>query len=199
MAALRALPHLAAAALACVLAHAPAAAQDYPPLVVEGRVGAALPLGSFRTGPDQGGAISGRPSFGLHFVYRGGSGWGPYIGFTQNRFDCAADGCPGAEYVGTTWDLGMQRTIDRAGRLWIRTGALFGRVERDFDSAQGAQRRTSRLSAGLDAGVGVRIPVRGRLALTPGVRYDWLNTRFPDGPLLRMRWLTADLGVALGF
>jgi hypothetical protein len=41
--------------------------------------------------------------------------------------------------------------------------------------------------------------VRGRLSLTPGARYGWLNTKFANRPLVRMRWLAADLGIALGF
>ena len=178
---------------------APLAAQDYPPLVIEGRAGAAMPVRSFRTGPDAGGAIERAPSFGLHFVYRGPSGWGPYIGFSQHRFDCARDGCPGAEYVATAWDTGMQRTLGRTGPAWIRLGVAFARVERDFATPDGPRRGTSMLSLGLQAGAGVRVPIRGRLSLTPGARYEWLNTQFRDGPLVRMRWLTADLGVALGF
>src|SRR5262245_63878422 len=103
------------ALLLLALAARPLAGQDYPPLVVEGRVGAALPVRSFRTGPDVGGDIEPAPTFGLHFVYRAPSGWGPYIGFSQHRFDCGADDCPGAEYVATMWDTGMQRTVGRNG------------------------------------------------------------------------------------
>ena len=192
---------LRAASLLLGLAAAPSAAraQDYPPLVVEARAGAAVPIQSFRTGPDAGGAIERAPTFGLHFVYRGPSGWGPYIGFSQHRFDCAADGCPGAEYVATMWDTGMQRTLGFRGPVWIRLGVLFARVERDFARPSGAVRATSRLGLGLEAGAGARVPIRGRLSITPGVRYDWLNSKFRDGPTLRMRWVTADLGVALGF
>jgi hypothetical protein len=187
------------AALLLALSARPAAAQDYPPLVVEARAGAAVPIASFRSGPDSGGAIEGAPTFGLHFVYRAPSGWGPYIGFSQHRFDCGADGCPDAEYVATMWDTGMQRTLGRNGPAWLRLGVLFGRLERDFAAPSGPYRQTSRLSLGLEAGVGFRVPIRGRLSLTPGARYDWLNTKFRDGPLVRMRWLTADLGIALGF
>ena len=188
-----------ACALVLSLSARPVAAQDYPPLVVEGRAGAALPVRAFRDGPDAGGEMRPAPSFGLHFVYRAPSGWGPYIGFSQDRFDCAMDGCPGAEYVGTMWDTGMQRTIGRAGALWIRLGVLFARIERDFAAAAGSERKTSDLSLGLEVGGGVRVPIRGRLSVTPGVRYDWLNAQFQDGPLIEMRWVTADLGVALGF
>ena len=187
------------ALLLLALAPRPLAGQDYPPLVVEGRVGAALPVRSFRTGPDVGGDIEPAATFGLHFVYRAPSGWGPYIGFSQHRFDCGADGCPGAEYVATMWDTGMQRTVGRNGPIWVRLGVLFARTEREFVAPGGVERETSMLSLGLEAGGGARVPIRGRLSLTPGVRYDWLNTKFRNGPLLEMRWVTADLGVALGF
>jgi len=186
------------------LAVRPAGAQELPPLVVEMRGGAALPVSSFRTGPDQGGAIERAPSFGLHFVYRSSGGWGPYVGFSQHRFDCGADGCPGAEYVATLWDVGAQRTL--GDYAWLRAGMLFGRMERDFvagvpDEAGGAarRRRTSALGLGAEAGAGLRIPLRGRMAFTPGVRYGWLNTRFRDAGLMEMRWVSADLGLAIAF
>jgi hypothetical protein len=181
-----------------------ARAQDLPALVIEMRGGAALPVSSFRTGPDQGGEIVRAPTFGLHFVYRSSAGWGPYAGFSQHRFDCADDGCPGAEYVATTWDLGVQRTLGAYG--WIRVGVVFGRLEREFavagvpaaDAEVGVP-GVSSLSLGAEGGAGARVPLRGRLALTPGVRYGWLNTRFRDDGLVRMRWVAADLGLAIAF
>jgi hypothetical protein len=168
------------------------------------RGGAVLPVSSFRTGLDQGGEIERAPSFGLHFVYRSSAGWGPYIGFSQHRFDCDADGCPGAEYVATLWDFGAQRTLGR--NAWLRAGMSFGRLERDFvvgvpdQAGAGVRRsRTSSLGLGAEGGAGLRIPLRGRMALTPGVRFGWLNTRFRDGPLMEMRWVAADLGLAIAF
>ncbi len=190
---------------ALVLAAPPAGAQqDDRPLAVEMRGGVSLPVSSFRTGSDQRGEIERAPSFGLHFVYRSSGGWGPYIGFSQHRFECAADGCPGAEYVATMWDFGAQRTLGRY--VWLRAGMLFGRTERDVlvlvpDGGGGAEprRRASSLGLGVEGGAGLRIPLRGRMALTPGVRYGWLNTRFRDGGLMEMRWVSADLGLAFGF
>ena len=88
----------------------------------------------------QHGSIVAAPTFGLHFVYRAPSGWGPYIGFSQHRFDCGADGCPGAEYVATMWDTGMQRTVGRNGPLWIRLGVLFARTERELVAPAGTER-----------------------------------------------------------
>jgi hypothetical protein len=181
-----------------------ARAQDLPPLAIEMRGGAALPVSSFRTGPDQGGEIVRAPTFGLHFVYRSSAGWGPYAGFSQHRFDCADDGCPGAEYVVTTWDFGAQRTLGGYG--WIRAGVLFGRLEREFAPAGAPTANegegipgVSSLSLGAEGGAGVRVPLRGRLALTPGVRYGWLNTRFREDGLVQMRWVAADLGLAIAF
>ncbi len=171
-------------------------AQDTP-LAVEGRGGVALPVASFRTGPDQGGKIAPAPAFGVHFVYRGPSGWGPYVGFSQNRFGCRADGCPRDHYVATDWDLGVQRTIGGAG--WVRVGAVFGRVERYFETAETPLHRTSSLGVGVEAGVGLRVTLPGRIGLTPGVRYSSFNTRFPDDTPLRLRWVSADFGIAFGF
>ena len=197
------LPRLLQLVVLAALARGDAAhAQELPPLVIEMRGGAALPVSSFRTGPDQGGEIVRAPTFGLHFVYRSSAGWGPYAGFSQHRFDCADDGCPGAEYVATTWDFGAQRTLGLHG--WIRAGVLFGRLEREFAGAgappgEGGVAGVSSLSLGAEGGAGVRVPLRGRLALTPGLRYGWLNTRFRDDGLMRMRWVAADLGLAIAF
>ena len=86
---------LPAALVALTFAVPPAGAQqDDRPLAVEMRGGVSLPVSSFRTGSDQRGEIERAPSFGLHFVYRSSGGWGPYIGFSQHRFECAPDGCP---------------------------------------------------------------------------------------------------------
>ena len=190
---------LAAAALA-----QPLRAQDYPRLVIEGRGGASLPLGAFRSGPDTGGKMAGAAEFGLHFVYRGLNGWGAKLGFSQDRFDCTADGCPSGEYVLTSWDIGAQRTFGQNGPVWLRAGLLFGRMERDvfvptFAPPTMTSAIVSELSVGAEGGAGFRIPVRGRLALTPGARYGWLNTKFANRPVVQLRWLAADLGVALGF
>ena len=172
-------------------------AQDIPPLTIEARGGVVLPLGAFRTGPEAGGEIARAATFGVHFVYRGPSGWGPYIGFTQHRYDCTADGCPGSEYVATSWDLGMQRTLGPHG--WVRAGMLFGRMEKELVDPVNPRRVASLLGLGAEAGVGLRIPVRGRLALTPGARVGWLNNQFREGGVARQRWAAADFGVALGF
>jgi len=183
-------------ALAC--AASPGGAQQLPPLVVEPRVGVALPVASFRTGPDEGGEIGAAPTFGLHFVYRSSAGWGPYVGFSQHRFDCGGDGCPGDEYVATSWDFGAQRTFGRFG--WVRASILFARLEREF-AVGGAPpvEGVSSLSAGIEGGAGFRIPLPMRLSLVPGARYGWLNTRFRDDGLVRMRWLAADVGLAFPF
>jgi hypothetical protein len=37
------------------------------------------------------------------------------------------------------------------------------------------------------------------MAFTPGVRYGWLNTRCRDAGLMEMRWVSADLGLAIAF
>src|SRR5690606_8756239 len=138
---------------ALALAARPAAAQDTP-FLLELRAGTALPVASFRTGPDRGGEIGRAPTFGAHFVYRGPSGWGPYVGFSQHRFDCAADGCPGDEWVATTWDLGMQRVLGRYA--WVRGGGVMGRLGRRRAGGGGGGDRS-----GVSAGGAARAGRRG--------------------------------------
>ena len=193
----------ALAGLALWAARAPALAAQDSPLAVEVRGGAAFPVGSFRTGLDSGGQLARAPTFGLHLLYRGGSGWGPYVGFSQHRFDCAADGCPLDEYVLTSWDVGIRRTVGR--HVWLRAGFVAGRAERYLvagwlaPTEEAAAHAVSLLSLGAEVGAGLRLGIGGRIGLSPAVRYGWLNTRYREGGRVRMRWLAVGLGVALGF
>ena len=186
--------HVWAALVLSTLPAAGLAAQD-PALRLEARSGVAEPVAALRTGPDRGGAIERAPTFGVHLVYRGPSGWGPVVGFSQHRFDCAKDGCPADEYVATTWDLAVQRTL--GGHGWARLGAVFGRLERYFPGSSGPLHRTSSLSLGAEAGLGLLVTTRGGVGLSPAVRYGWLNTRFREGGLHRLRWVAADVGLTL--
>ena len=166
--------------------------------MVEARGGAAAPLGAFREG-----LASAAPTFGLHVVYRGGTGWGQYVGFSQHRFGCATGTCPLEEYVLTAWDLGLVRTLGR--HAWLRAGLTAGHTERQRApggaSAAGEEEiaQLSSLGVGAEVGAGLRLAVAERIGLGPAVRYGRLNTSYPGGGRLEMRWLVVDLGVAIGF
>jgi hypothetical protein len=176
-----------------------AAAQSV--LVLDVRGGLGIPVGSFSTGPDSGGDVGPAASLGLQFVLRRGSHLGFYAGFTQVRFDCGEDGCPGeGVYVSTAWDLGVHVVpVDAPWSPWIRAGLVLARVERDFREGGEVLQRVSDLGAGGEVGVGFRVPLGRRLTLRPGVRYTVVEADYGDAGTLRMRYLVVDVGLALGF
>jgi hypothetical protein len=59
--------------------------------------------------------------------------------------------------------------------------------------------RRSDVGVGGEAGIGVRVPLRDGVALSPGVRYALVNSRLDDDTLLRLRYWVADVGLVVGF
>ena len=171
------------------------------PLSLEIRGGGGLPVASFATPPGAGEEMGGGPSFGLLFGYRRSVHTGIYVGFSQHRFDCARVGCPAdGRLVQTGWDVGFRADLSTgAWQPRIRVGAVFSRVERDAGSGGEVVRHLSDLAAGFEAGVALAFPALGRYRLSPGLRYVWSNTRFPEAGLVRMRYVVADLGLIVAF
>ena len=194
----------ALASLAPWAARAPALEAQSSPLALELSGGAAYPLGPFRTGSQGGARLERAPTFGLHIVRRGEGGWGQYLGFSQHRFDCAAELCPLEGDVLTAWDAGIVRTLGR--HAWLRAGFTTGRAERcraagepQGEEGEASACALSSLGVGAEAGVGLAIGLGGTLGLGPAVRYGWLDTRYPEGGRVRMRWLVVELALSLGF
>ena len=52
---------------------------------------------------------------------------------------------------------------------------------------------------GGEAGIGLYIGVFSPVALVPGIRVTAVNTELPGGSLLRMRYVVADVALALAF
>jgi len=169
------------------------------PLSVDVRGGAALPVGSFGS-PGRAAAEAG-PSLSVHFAYQRTRGRAFYAGFSRHRFGCGDGACPpDGEMVSTAWGVGSRLSLRVGGAApWLRLGVLFDRVMGDFGPPGESVRRLSDLSLGGEVGVGVTLPLRGRLSTGPSVRYALLDTRFPEVGILRMRYLVTDLGLTLGF
>lgn len=167
-------------------------------LAMEARAGLSTPVRGFAADH------SGGASFGLDLGYRTGPRSSIRLGFSQHRLDCSAPPVEGAcgsggGYVHTGWDVGSRVLVTTsAPRPWIGLSAIIARVEGDGLGSEG-ERGVSNLSAGFDLGAGLEIPLSGRVRATPAVRYGWLDTRFPDRYLLRMRWVVADLGMSVDF
>ena len=168
------------------------------PLSLEARVGASLPVGSYRSAT----LAEPGPGFGLHFVYRRSARRSFYIGFDQHRFGCDPESCRGEDLVSTGWTVGTRLRLrpETAFMPWLGLGMLFDRLEGELGPADAALAdQVSDLGLGGEVGVGALVRVGGRFSASPGVRYRLVNTRFDDAGLVRLRYLVADLGIVLGF
>lgn len=189
------------AVLAGVVAVAPARGQDSR-LLVEARGGVGIPVGTFVDGPAGQGELDPDASFGVRFLVAWSEHLTIYAGFSQDRFGCADDGCPGdQEYVSTGWEMGA-RWFFTGGAVapWLSLGIVVPRVERDFLTEGGElEERASGTKVGGEGGFGVRIRLADRIHLDPSVRLVAVNSRFEGEHLLQMRYAAVELGVLLGF
>jgi hypothetical protein len=164
------------------------------------RGGAAVPVGTFSNGTRPAEGTSPAPSFGVDFALAGGGRWTPYVGFSQHRFGCEDAGCDsGGQYVATGFRAGLRLVPFPAWSVlpWLGMGALTTHVEAGDLGAANAG--LSKLALGGEVGVGVHIGSASQIGLEPAVRLSAVNARLPDGSLLRMRYLVADLALVLSF
>lgn len=194
-------PKLVASFLAACAVAAPVAVQGQAsPLVLELHGGAAFPVSSFANGALLGEGVAPAASMGVDLAFSG-SGWRTfYVGFSQHRFGCEDAGCgAGLNYVATGFDLGFRFNIRSTGSVvpWIRLGAVTTRVE--VPSFAGVQEGVSALGVGGEVGIGLYIGVSSPVALVPGIRATAVNTVLPGGSHLHMRYVVADLALALAF
>ncbi len=168
-------------------------------LTVAARGGTSVPMGSFRDRPG-GERLGGAPAVGLQFALLRGGRTYLYLGFAQSRITCSA--CP-ESWVSTDWEAGVQLLL-RTGRVvpWLRAGVVSPTVENVPVASEGggtARYGTSERGWGGEAGAGLRIGLTERVALSPGVRFVAVDLGGAGAEDLRMRYLTIDLGLVLGF
>jgi len=184
----------------------PGIARAQARLTLDVRAGAAVPAGSFRNGPLEGGSIAAAPAFGLHFGLRRNRWLDLYAGFSQLRFGCAEDGCAGAgDLVSTMWDLGFHiRPRSGPWGPWLRVGAVMGGTEIELpgplgEGGSGVVEEVSDLGIGGEFGFGWRVRLADSFGLSPGVRYTLVNQMLDRDVTFRMRYWVADLGLVVGF
>lgn len=172
------------------------------PLTYQLRMGASIPLGDLREpGETWAGELGEDYSFGMNFAYAFRWYAAAYAGFSQHRFSCRVTGCGrNTDLTATGFDGGI-RWIFGSGRIIpvIRTGAVTYRMEGSVPDAGGTQRITSRRGVGVEGGMGLSIRLSRRVVISPGVRYLWMDLRFPDRGTLPVESVVADIGLVLGF
>lgn len=179
------------------------AAAQIAPLTFELRAGGTIPIQEMAD-PDVGwaGDVGSGASFGMSFAYSFNWYAGAYAGFSQHRFGCTASACGrDTKLVATGFDLGGRFLL---GTGWlrpvIRAGVVTYRVEGTAPAGDGGTVETiSRRTVGLEAGLGLDVPVAEGVSLSPGVRYLRMRPDFGALGDLHVRSLMADLGVVLSF
>lgn len=182
--------------------HAPVVGQEGA-FAVEIRGGAALPVSSFRAG-DQGWAGEAGPgsSFGIGFTFPAPGPFGSFLGFGQRRFSCDGPLCEaGSDWLSTGFDVALRLVMGkRRIRPWLRGGLhthlVEGRVLEEGDMVTNLR---SDPGAGFEVGGGLLIAIGERTSLSPGVQYGRGEVSFPSRSTLRLRYLSAEVGVMMGF
>jgi hypothetical protein len=167
---------------------------------VEVRTGASIPVGDFASGARVGEGVDSGPSFGVRLAMSGSGRRTLFGGFSQHRFACEDAGCPaGGDFVATGVDAGMQVNLVTSGSVvpWLRFGGLTTRVE--SPGMPGSPEGVSSLGWGGEVGFGVYLGAASSVALNPGIRMVAVNTELPGGSVMKMRYVVADLGLALAF
>ena len=182
-----------------LLSGAPLVAQDRP-LLLEIHGGAAVPMGTFADGAASGEGATPGPALSVLFAAPSG-GWRTlYLGFSQNRFGCEDAGCDAAgRLVATGFNAGI-RIAPVPGHLvmpWVRLGAITTRVETGDLPAPDAG--VSELGFGGEVGGGIYVGGDRPFAVNPSVTLSMVDTTLPGGASLRLRYLTAHLGIVFAF
>jgi hypothetical protein len=198
----RPIPRIRPFAIGALLlaALARAAAAQGAGLVLEVHGGAAVPLSGFADGSGMGEGTTAGPSLSFAFMRPNRGRRAIYVGFSQHRFGCEDAGCVAeGRYVATGFDVGVRFALLASGPVmpWIRLGGITTRVE--TDDLGGANAGVSDLGFGGEVGAGVYIGRSSSFAVNPGVRYALIDTRLPGGDTLSMRYLVAQLAIALAF
>lgn len=192
---------LIAAALSTALLAAPTVALGQgAPLAVEARGGVAVPVGAFAAGDGVGEGAQPGAGFGFEVTLGSAGRRTLYAGFAQLRFGCDEAGCArGERYVATGVNAGLRFALaaDHAVIPWLGLGVLTTRVE--SPGVTGSPAGVSELGFGAEASAGIFVRAGPSLAFTPAVRVSRADSDLPGGVRLGLRYLVADLGLALTF
>jgi opacity protein-like surface antigen len=185
------------AALVLAIA-APRAAQAQSPLSLEITADGAVPTQTLG-GSDLGTGFG----FGANLRYRFMPHLAAYAGweFHHHRSDDLIGGRR-TDVEDTGYTVGLRFEHPLAGRTayWVRAGALYSHIE--LENADGDLVADSGHGVGWEGGAGLAIPLRSRLALTPGFRYRTLTRDLEIGSStssVTLSYLTFGTGVAITF
>jgi opacity protein-like surface antigen len=170
------------------------------PFNVEVRVGAWISAADLVGAQGFEGKASAAASFGVHCVLN--DGLTSYVaGFSEHRFGCTQAQCTEAvDFVSTSWELGVRVNFRRAGIVpWVSLGGSAALFEAHVETGGGVVSEGSDRGWGYEVGAGVRVTVRGPLAINPGVRYGRSDVDFASRGTLETRYIIVDLGLVLAF
>lgn len=186
---------------------APAVAQDAP-LILEIHGGAAIPFGDLAEGAEAGTGTDTGPTLAVRFAFPGG-GWRTlYVGFSQHRFECHAEGCVPDDiyrdrYVATGFNVGLRVVPVRSHRVtpWIGVGAITTHVETRAASVipENIDRGVSDLGFGLEGGAGLSVHLGGSFAWSAAGLASWVDSTLPNGSTLPLRFVSVQTGITLLF
>jgi hypothetical protein len=178
---------LGAAAAALSLAALPANAQQ---ISFEGRGALTFPTG------DLGDVADGGAGFGADVFVNLNPSVSVYGGFQYEMFDCA--GCDGDGFTTNGFEAGAKFLMNRESGVlpWARVGLLYNKA----DYEEGSVEIESDRSLGLQAAVGLDIPLGETLSFSPALRYQAWTADFgaiPDvlGSEQSMRSFSLDFGL----
>ena len=170
------------------------------PLNLEVRGGAWIPAADLVGAQGFEGEASAAASFGVHFVLN--RGLISYVaGFSEHRFGCPQAQCAEVvDFVSTSWDLGVRVNFRRAGIVpWVSLGATAALFDARVETGGGVVSEGSDRGWGYELGAGVLVPVTGRLAINPAVRYGRSDVDFASRGTLETRYIIANVGLVLAF
>jgi len=191
---------LAAVALLAAVASPELLQAQGAPLAVESRGGVAVPVSSFANGSGVGEGADAGAAFGFQVTLASGGRRTLSAGFSQLRFGCGDAGCPAGErFVATGVNVGLRLALLPQHRVipWVGVSGLTNRVE--SPGVTGSAAGVSELGYGMEASAGLFVDAGRSLAFTPSIRVARAGTDLPGGVRLSLRYVVADLGLALTF
>ncbi len=206
---MRAVPHIAAAAVSLALIAAPLGAQSFS---IGLRGTTSLPTGSFAN-PQLASSselVAGAKS-GFGYGLDVGLSFGPlgvYGGFDHVKFGCETAACEGdGSYTlqGITLGLKGMASTTSAVRPFVKGGITFNDLKGTYgNSASSATPFTTDRAPGFELGAGVDISFLGLVSVSPQVRYIGQNLKLkvpgvssPTTSTQGVNFFTFDLGLSV--
>jgi opacity protein-like surface antigen len=172
--------------VAGVLVAAPLSAQSRD-VSLEGRAGAAIPVGNL----SDGGAESGLMAEG-ELIFTPALNLSVFAGLGMHAFNCEGDDDECEEFSSRGLHGGLKYLFGQSGTAtpWLRGGLMlheaeFGETDSDF-------------SLGFEAGGGIDLALSPQFSLTPALRYHQYEADF-DASSVDMSWVSLALGAHLHF